>query len=155
MNVQFIQAATRLLGGLMAVFFTTYIVLSIWNPTTSSPSEVTLRYQSSAEPLSIDKGAAKLGAKLNCAKKTYTLREKTWTWSCMNKSKTMGYSLVHPAFAFDLLTNDKCAVKDQVWFNHANNGWAIAAKSHNGTATRALAESVRDQVGGFTAYVCR
>lgn len=128
---------TRLLGAVVVVLLT----LGLPSPAFSSETP--------------DRGALKLGNKLHCADKTYTLRESTWTWSCMRKNKTRAYSFVHPAFAFDLLTNDKCAPSRQVWFTMPGNGWAVAAKSHDAVATKQLAAEVQKETGGFTFYVCR
>lgn len=146
---------TRLLGAAGTISFIVYIILSAWNPQTMTPPEGELVFRSATTISKVDHGAIKLGDKLNCAKKTYTLRKKTWTWSCMNKSKTRGYSLVHPDFAFDLLTDDTCAPSRQVWFTMPGNGWAIGAKSRSALATKQLASEVQKQTGGFTFYACR
>ena len=124
-----------------------------------APAEITndttpVSYQSESGP---EKAALKLGNKLNCAKQTYTLKERVWTWSCMNKNHQRAYSLVHPDFASDLFfaTGNKCKESRQVWFVFAPNNWAIGVKSQHDVGTRALAAEVQKHTGGYADYVCR
>jgi hypothetical protein len=128
--------------------------ISYSTPPTSQDEFTPVSYKGEVEP---ERAALKLGDKLHCSEKSYTLKEKVWTWTCVTKNKQRAYSLVHPDFAFDLLvaSDRKCAVKNQLWFVSAPNDWAIAARSRSGVATRDLAMEVKKRTGGLTFYVCR
>ena len=128
--------------------------LSIEAPAETTNDTAPVSYQTEASP---EKAALKLGKKLNCAEKTYTLKERVWTWSCVSKNQQRAYSLVHPDFGVDLFfaTGNNCAPARQVWFVFAPNDWAVGVKSREGAGTRALAAEVRKRTGGYADYVCR
>lgn len=121
---------------------------------TTNRDTVPVSYKSEPQP---EKKALHLGSKLNCSKKSYILREKTWTWTCVTKNKQRAYSLVHPDFAFDLLvaSDRKCAPKRQVWFVSTPSNWAIAARTRSAVGTRPMAMDIKKRTGGLAFYVCR
>lgn len=142
MNTRFIP---RLLAGLCFVIMSLTLV--------AQPAAGSLM-----EPVnSPEVGAQKLGDKLHCSDKSYTLKKKVWTWTCVSKNKSRAYSLVHPDWASELFfaTGTKCATHRQVWFVFAPNNWAVGVRSKTAVGTKTLAAEVRKTTGGYADYVCR
>lgn len=104
-----------------------------------------------------ERGALKLGDKLGCARKSYELRKRIWTWTCVSKNHQRAYSLIHPDYAIDLLiaSEQKCAPARQVWFVSAPNSWGITGRTRTQAGTRELIMDIRKVTKGLAFYLCR
>lgn len=112
---------------------------------------------SASDAVEPERGALKLGDKLGCARKSYELRKKIRTWTCVSKNHKRAYSLIHPDNALDLLiaSEQTCAPARQVWFVSAPNSWGVTGRTRTQAGTRELIMDIQKVTKGLAFYLCR